>query len=293
MGSDERLMPREARTAGEFVALMRRLKERSGLTYRQMEERAAERGEVLARSTLADVLGGKRLPRPELLAAFVRACGDGDRVEVWLRARASLAERAAVEPPAPTRSALLGWRFLPVWLAASLVLGAAGWMLFSAYQPGSEQKAGTVLGVSSPSPSRQVRIRPAMAPHLCLTDGLVRDGRYPSLVAVQRPCGEVAPQITVLEPVFAGHHQIQWHHPEHGKGCLKALAEGPAAGLLEPWDACDQASYFRIEPAGASGYVLRVDGQGCVGISDTNVGTGAVMGDCLGPGQVFLIDADI
>ncbi|MFD6327694.1 hypothetical protein ACFWOL_33870 [Streptomyces sp. NPDC058442] len=34
-----------------------------------MEERAAQQGEVLPRSTLADVLGGSALPRPELLAA--------------------------------------------------------------------------------------------------------------------------------------------------------------------------------------------------------------------------------
>ncbi|MFF9063604.1 hypothetical protein ACF09K_33710 [Streptomyces sp. NPDC014882] len=52
------LSPQDTRNAAEFVELLRRLKEQSGLTYRQIEERAAESGEVLARSTLADVLGG-------------------------------------------------------------------------------------------------------------------------------------------------------------------------------------------------------------------------------------------
>lgn len=76
-----------AGNTAEFAAAMRQLKEHSGLTYRQLEELAAEHGEVLARSTLADVLGGKTAPRPELVAAFVRACGDGARVREWLEAR--------------------------------------------------------------------------------------------------------------------------------------------------------------------------------------------------------------
>ncbi|MFE2671379.1 helix-turn-helix domain-containing protein [Streptomyces mirabilis] len=54
---------------------MRRLKERSGLTYRELEVKAARNGDMLARSTLADVLGRTNLPRPDVLAAFVRACG--------------------------------------------------------------------------------------------------------------------------------------------------------------------------------------------------------------------------
>ncbi|MER7763312.1 helix-turn-helix domain-containing protein [Streptomyces sp. NPDC097619] len=91
--------PQQARDAIEFIDLMRALKERSGFTYRQLEERAAARGEVLARSTLAGVLGGRTLPRPELLAVFVRACGDGERTGEWLQAWGRLAG-AAAEPPA-------------------------------------------------------------------------------------------------------------------------------------------------------------------------------------------------
>ncbi|MET9506592.1 XRE family transcriptional regulator [Streptomyces sp. NPDC006622] len=86
-GSD----PREARTASQYVALLRRLKDGSGLTYRQLEQRAAARGDVLARSTVADVLRRAALPRAELVTALVRACGAEADLPRWLAARERLA----------------------------------------------------------------------------------------------------------------------------------------------------------------------------------------------------------
>lgn len=92
-------------------------------------------------------------------------------------------------------------------------------------------------------------------PRLCLTDGRVEDRRYTPLVAVQRPCGSVAPQNTMLEPVGGDMYRIQWHHhhPDYGKRCLKTLTDEPGAGLLEPMDACQDGSRFHIEPSGADG----------------------------------------
>ncbi|MFF0166459.1 helix-turn-helix domain-containing protein [Streptomyces prasinus] len=92
MAISEGSEPGGARTSAEYVGLLRRLKERSGLTYRQLEERAAERGDVLARSTLADVLRRDALPRAEVVAALVRACGPEEDVAEWLAARERLAE---------------------------------------------------------------------------------------------------------------------------------------------------------------------------------------------------------
>lgn len=90
--NDPGLRLRQARTAVEFVAAMRELKELSGLTLRQLEERAQEQGEVLARSTLGHVLGRDRLPREEVVSAFVRACGgDHGEVQLWLQVRRRLA----------------------------------------------------------------------------------------------------------------------------------------------------------------------------------------------------------
>ncbi|MFH8804807.1 helix-turn-helix domain-containing protein [Streptomyces sp. NPDC017936] len=96
MGNLEEPSPDAARDAAGFVASLRQLKERAGLTYRELEERAARNGDVLARSTLADVLRRATLPRPDVLAAFVRACGDGQRLAAWLDAR----ERIAADAPA-------------------------------------------------------------------------------------------------------------------------------------------------------------------------------------------------
>jgi hypothetical protein len=95
------LLPHEARDAAGFIALMQQLKERSGLTYRELEERAARNGDMLARSTLADVLRRTSLPRPDVLAAFVRACGDGQRADSWLEARERIAARPAASGPHP------------------------------------------------------------------------------------------------------------------------------------------------------------------------------------------------
>ncbi|WAU83668.1 peptidoglycan-binding domain-containing protein [Streptomyces sp. Qhu-G9] len=108
MGDEKGPSPSEPRDSAEFVAHLRLLKQQSGLTYRQLEKRAAECGKALARSTLADVLRRDTLPRPELLAAFVHACGEGRHTRAWLERRDSIAasERCRVtvplrEEPAP------------------------------------------------------------------------------------------------------------------------------------------------------------------------------------------------
>ncbi|WP_419995997.1 hypothetical protein [Streptomyces boninensis] len=82
-------------TAQEYVALLRDLKDFSGLTYRELAARAERAGDVLPRSTLAGLLGSARLPRGEPVAALVRACGGGpEEVAAWLRAHQRLAGRA-------------------------------------------------------------------------------------------------------------------------------------------------------------------------------------------------------
>ncbi|WP_370257713.1 helix-turn-helix domain-containing protein [Streptomyces sp. V4I8] len=279
--------PQHARDTDEFIAAMRGLKERAGLTYRQLEERAAEHGEVLPRSTLADVLHGRTLPRPELLAAFVHACGDGERAAQWLAVRDDLAAGKVADDrgESPRRGARLGARVLgvPVLPASAVlvaVLAAAVWALVSSRDDGGRKGAGgagvAATDARSPLPQGRTQIRPALTNGLCLTDGY--GSRYESLVAVQRPCDEVAPQETTLVPLGGNTFRIRWYHPDHGPGCLTALAEGPGAGLLEPWDDCRRTTPFRIEPAGPDGsrrYSLRVDGRGCVAIRDADLSEGA------------------
>ncbi|MEU3732044.1 helix-turn-helix domain-containing protein [Streptomyces sp. NPDC033538] len=287
---------------------MRELKERAGLTYRQLEERAAEHGGVLPRSTLADVLRGRTLPRPELLTAFVQACGDGERVAQWLAARDGLArgEGTAEKGPDPRRGVRvhLGARVftVPVLLASVVLvalLAAAVWALVSFREDGGSKGEGggggglAAADARSELPEGRVQIRPALANGLCLTDG--HSSRYKSLVAAQRPCDEVAPQETTLVPLGGNTFRIRWYHPDHGSGCLTALVEGPGSGLLEPWDDCGKTTPFRIAPAGPDGsrrYSLRIDGRGCVAIgdADTSEGAEAVVEPCRPKdSQVFVI----
>ncbi|WP_328438403.1 hypothetical protein OHA71_16780 [Streptomyces sp. NBC_00444] len=78
--------------AAAFVAALRRLKAWSGLSYRRLERRAADAGHTLPYSTAATMLGRERLPRAELVAAFVSACGlRGAEAEAWVDARSRIA----------------------------------------------------------------------------------------------------------------------------------------------------------------------------------------------------------
>ncbi|MCM3807758.1 hypothetical protein ND808_18075 [Streptomyces sp. DR7-3] len=92
--------PRRARSANEFITALQALKDWSRLTYRELSARADAVGDVLPRSTVANMLGRATLPREELVAAFVRACGVGPaELTVWLAVRKDLATRVG-EPGA-------------------------------------------------------------------------------------------------------------------------------------------------------------------------------------------------
>lgn len=86
----------EPRDPAEFVAAMRALKAAAQVGFRTLEKRAEAVGDVLPKSTLVAVLSRDTLPRAEVVAAFVRACGLGeDAVERWLAARRRIAAGAA------------------------------------------------------------------------------------------------------------------------------------------------------------------------------------------------------
>ncbi|MFD0489090.1 hypothetical protein ACFQ0O_21085 [Saccharopolyspora spinosporotrichia] len=177
-----------------------------------MEERAAARGQVLARSTLAGVLGGKRLPRPELLAVFLHACGRGDEVPAWLRARDVLAERrcpTAQANPLRARSRLPARTPHPV--KRTNRLGPS---------PGGRHRAGT----RAPS-SRSGRPSPSWPPPpppgcCCRRTHRARTPRRP-------------------EPRSAGRRQV------NGSGCVRSPLRGCASptgtsgtGATRRWSRC-------------------------------------------------------
>ncbi|MFJ2745510.1 helix-turn-helix domain-containing protein [Streptomyces sp. NPDC087440] len=93
--------PRGALTPAEFVSLLHALKEWSGLTYRELTARAEAEGDVLPRSTVANMLSRATVPREELVAAYARACGcPPASVAEWLSVRKELAVRGRRAPEA-------------------------------------------------------------------------------------------------------------------------------------------------------------------------------------------------
>lgn len=378
----QRPLPQEARSASEFVACMRRLKEQAGLTYRQLEANAERCGDVLARSTVADALRRDSLPRAEVVAAFVRACGRGEDAATWLEARARLAaavpvraedgpahpdeERsptgagprpdgtpehparstpvsptpapdqastwalAPASPPAPIAGRASKLRALLASAGAALLLAAVGaWALLpdeggdrdaAARGTGAEPRLASAsastltTGIDGPAPGES-RIRPALAPTLCVTEGHDRKERYRSQVAVQRPCADATPPDVLLVPVGkTGSYYIQWRHPVYGDGCLTALGSGHVVeGLLEPWpwESCsaDRTSqHFFFEPVDRSdgsdgsddskvnGYRIHVVQNGmCLGVNgtdDRSAGAEIAQQRCTGArDQEFLVDA--
>ncbi|MEU5611273.1 hypothetical protein AB0H03_21465 [Streptomyces sparsogenes] len=84
--------PHDATDSAQFVAVMRQLRQWANLSYRELERRATAAGDVLPRATLAGALNRQELPREDLVAAFVRACGgDEATVKAWIGARKRLA----------------------------------------------------------------------------------------------------------------------------------------------------------------------------------------------------------
>ncbi|MGP8301280.1 helix-turn-helix domain-containing protein [Streptomyces inhibens] len=323
-GDTDGLCPRAAGDAAALVELMQRLKNAAGLTYRQLEQRAAERGEVLARSTLADVLRRHTLPRDEVLTAFVRACGrPEDEVGEWRAARQRIAAREAAgeatdaaertspadarpatgdapdvpvpDPPHHRPHRKRGALMIAAAALAALLLAVGVRLLVGDGGARPEAAAAATL------PTGEVRIRPLRAPDLCLTDGRVQRAHAYHTVAVQRPCTEAVPPHTHLTVAGAGLHRIQWTHPDKGgKGCLVLLREPGVAGLLEPWDDCTAggpAQVFRIEAvggrtgSGGTAYRLRLsDGDRCLALGGGGSGVTALARPCTGgDDQKFLI----
>ncbi|MCZ2525841.1 RICIN domain-containing protein [Streptomyces sp. HB2AG] len=319
----------DVRTTAEYVARMRRLKESSGLTFRQLEQRAAGEGRFLARSTLSDALRRGALPRQDVIEAFVRACGgDRERAQEWVRA----AERLGKDPARPQESAdgadgrpssglpaASGPGGSVRRRAALLLAGALGISLLalgvrgllsprtdgraSARPPaaagakaGAGEDAGAGAAAGAPSPGWS-RIRPVRSPALCVTEGRERGGDPNRAVAVQRACSGAVPPRTRLARAGDGAFFVVWRHPQLGDGCLTVIG----GGLLEPWEDCRKdrlAQVFRIEPARDAGpgrYLLHPEYSGrCLGVRGDGRDAGAeiVEEQCTGrDDQLFVIEA--
>ncbi|WP_162908399.1 ATP-binding protein, partial [Allorhizocola rhizosphaerae] len=102
VAGDGRPDPSLAGTAAEFVDALRRLRDWAGVGFRRLEKRAAQAGRMLPRSTINAALKRNVLPREDLVAGLVYACGgDQDEVDRWVAARRRIAART---PPPPASS---------------------------------------------------------------------------------------------------------------------------------------------------------------------------------------------
>ncbi|MBP2182684.1 RICIN domain-containing protein [Amycolatopsis magusensis] len=282
--------PGSARDAAEFTASLRLLKRRSGRTLRQLEEQAAQRGAVLPRSTVADMLNRGVLPRPELLAAFVQACGDGQHLAEWLSTRERLAVNPYLDPeeatPAAGTEADAGAEQSPrrrVWAVAGLVVAAVAVVVVALVMTTWWPRTGPPDPDADAPPRREIlalssagswiRLQSAGAPELCLTEGRERTGRYDSAVAVLRSCGEPGGPRVFLQPVGTDRTTIKWEHPvTRIMGCLTVVDTEVIKGMLEPQENCvdgNEDQLFHIERAGEQSYRLRTPGSDlCVGLRD-------------------------
>ncbi|MFD7067717.1 helix-turn-helix domain-containing protein [Streptomyces sp. NPDC059913] len=311
--------PREAHGAPEFVALLRALKDASGLTFRELAQRAEAAGEVLPRSTIANMLARNSVPREELLAAFVRACGLGpEGVRDWLDVRAELAARrprtgaadpsdnapsASVEDPAalpaePPTVPLPGPgaprrrpRALVAAVVAAVVLAAAG-ITAALLVPDGDSPGGPVSG---PVAGRTVQLR-SVDSGLCFSEkrGTQLGWLY------QVACGQETVPAFSLQPLGDDTWRIVTDHPDYGKGCTGVVDGAPDAGAPLQDQECGlrgRAEEFLIRPVGApvQGYrIVPAHTRLCVGTEGRSTERGAklVQTDCAGPdrGKVFSFD---
>jgi hypothetical protein len=318
--------PREATGAAEFVAAMRTLRARTDLSYRVLERRAAKAGTPLPSSTISGALSRDTLPRADLLAAFIRACGaDDETVERWLAVRADLAASGqapepepAAEPiapeilpeePARKRPRLL-WPAIGV--AAVLVLVAGALIVFNGPPP--EQP------VAAPSSSSPAPSAPTTAPDaanaglgtpptgrsrvrlahtgLCVGEGPEKFVQEERIVLGQQDCATASPPMSV-EAVEGG-YRLLLHNPEQGEGCVTVDYGGTAASTLLAGDHCepgrpDQRFVFEPVTAPAKGFLLKsaAGAKWCVGVykASSEVGVQLIQDPCDGTAaQVFLVE---
>ncbi|MDK0522304.1 helix-turn-helix domain-containing protein [Streptomyces sp. ML-6] len=311
--------PREARSADEFVALLRVLKDASGLTFRELSQRADAVGDVLPRSTIANMLGRTSVPREELLAAFVRACGCGPaEVGDWLAVRKELvvhgrrsgtggsgdraeedgAAGASGDGPAdgsarPSPDAPAAGpdparrRRNRVVLAAVVSVVVLAVVATTAVLLGGDEDEGRpdTRRATGPVAGRTVQIRSVHSGY-CLSEEQGSDsGRLYQVRCEQ----ETIPAFS-LQPLGEDIWRIVTDHPVYGQGCTGIWDGARENGAPLQDQECgkrDEAEEFRIEPVGSpvEGYRIRpVHTRLCVGAERYGKERGAelVQTDCAG-----------
>ncbi|MFI1939057.1 RICIN domain-containing protein [Streptomyces purpureus] len=322
------LDPREARSPAEFIAQLSALKEWSGLTYRELTARAEAVGDVLPRSTVANMLARTTVPREELLTAFVRACGAGPAaVESWLAVRKELAVRGRVEsleaegegdevdrpadawpeddprdtaprpaaaaaPPPAGRSRMP--RLLVAVVAFTALVVAVISVVALVRDGGGAGGPGGPKPLSAPAPG-PVKIR-ALHSGLCLNERPKKDDGQ----VYQVECADATVPLYELERIGGDRWRIVSLHPDYGPGCSGIPAEARLVGGPLQDGVCGKrgaAEAFRFEAFGspAVGYRMRpTHTELCVGVVGAAQARWARLeqAECAadGAGQLFSFD---
>ncbi|MFI0982296.1 RICIN domain-containing protein [Streptomyces sp. NPDC021093] len=269
-------VPRAVRTAAEFIEGLHALKEWSGLTYRELTARADAVGDVLPRSTVANMLARTTVPREELVAAYVRACGCGPSVvEEWLAVRKELAGRGervepepdlvpvaevplppggkapAGGPEAPSARRFSRTKVLAVALALTVVAATVAWLTRD-----TDPQLRPLGAVTAPGAGE--RTLRAVHSGLCLGE---RTGATSGKV-LQAPCEGLVPQYSLVR-MGEQDWRIASYHPEFEEGCMGVHWGKREKGAWVEDDECvnrdPAAETFRFEPVGdpVKGYRIR------------------------------------
>jgi Ricin-type beta-trefoil lectin domain-like len=292
--------PSTARTPAEYVALLRQVRDRSGLSYRRIQRRAEAAGETLPASTLATMLGRSTLPREELVIALLRACGAApDEIDRWVEARRDIASNTAVPPSNAATPPSNG----TVPASNGTTPSSNG---FTATSDSTESQTGTAgLHPSNIDVGAQVRaahprrralfgtIVSAIVVLLVAGSGALvaalghRGGRGPS--AQSAPPVTSPPQAAVIpDPPAGGNYRIRATHSN------RCLSERP---YPTDDDHIYQTSCDRVVPAMSldrvgGNYLIRTlhpeFGAGCMGVENADRQIGAVVADdyCAGADAV-------
>lgn len=283
----------------QYTAALHTLRERSGLSFRQIERATARNGPiVLPASTLATILKRGTLPRADVVRALVQACGgDREAVTAWLRTREALLSQpatagtaggpAASQHPTPRKRR---WRqaLPPAGAALMIMIYLAG---SAADQPAADAVAfvpADAVPVLVDSASRIGGDLLKLA-HLCLSERHAHDTT--GLIVLADCERRFPPQRLAPDGQM---WRVRVEHPTLGPGCMGVVSGSPEVGTALSDDMCGriQTDRFHLYRVGG-GYLLSPEGHRlCVGVTGApRPGAPVVqlLCDARAPGQVFTL----
>ncbi|MBN6035493.1 RICIN domain-containing protein [Amycolatopsis sp. 195334CR] len=291
--------PRTATDAGAFVEAMRQVRIRTGYSYRALERRAEQAGLVLPSSTISAALARDRLPRAELVDAFLQAAGaDAETTERWLAVRADLAvgtetpAEPAAEESKPERRRL---GYALVALAAVAVIAVVIVVMTTGSdpeRPAAQPPPASEMAPSLP-PAQPIRVAHTQ---MCVGEGPELTEGSDREVFGQHPCDLAFPPIS-LERLPGDQVRVHLQHPDKGPGCLTVDRGGTYSEVLLAGGDCENGrpdQTFTLEPVDGGYRMHSVAGaRWCIGVmaARTDPGVQLMQGECTGGReQVFQTD---